>query len=638
MESFNTKLSEDLASLGDPKSISSVEYEGIIQDLWEAQEEGSLCIDITNSPQRNIFNKNPPGFISEFIDGKELLFFEKTYNKKLALEKALTQRISSNEKIKTDPKKVSDILQNLEKKSFQLKKGQKEAILSVLHSAFQIISGGPGTGKTTVIAFLLQTLKELELLPRPEEIGLVAPTGRAAQRLTESIWENLRKISSFEEKEYSGELFSTLEQETESRLFRGQTIHSLLSYKPYLGGFYYNKDRYLPHKLIIVDEVSMVDMSLMLSLFQALPPFEKKSGRGKRDRNELPFRFILIGDPNQLPSVEKGAVLSDFLSVLEKKEIHISKLTESNRQKENSKGKKSRIVTLAEDILNYEENKIVIDASFPRSSEIKNETGYPSAVVWLQDKKERSKDHIPRDQILEALWKKRFLPQIERISGWNEMHRVDLKKRRIYDRFTQELGEFRCLTIFRSGYFGVEALQKKLMSFIRRDLDQIKENSDRTYQIFRKQLALQIYFTGMPILITKNDKNRKLFNGDIGLVLRIQDHRSAENKKEKNSELRAIFPIDNQLFDFALDTLPDHEPAFLMTVHKSQGSEYDSILLYLPDQNKISNDERSEKLLNRQILYTAITRAKDQVILAGDPLSWEVGIKKKFDRLTGFRI
>lgn len=130
---------------------------------------------------------------------------------------------------------------------------------------------------------------------------------------------------------------------------------------------------------------------------------------------------------------------------------------------------------------------------------------------------------------------------------------------------------------------------------------------------------------GLPILITRNDKNRKLFNGDIGIVL----------KTESTKELRAVFPIEGKLFQFALDTLPEHEPAFVMSVHKSQGSEYDTIIIYLPDSIK---EEKSHRLLNRQILYTAITRAKKQVILAGNPQTWEIGIANSQNRNTGFRI
>lgn len=193
--------------------------------------------------------------------------FRKTHRSKTDLESLLKERIQNEVPPNVDLRRAEEILKNLESKSFPLKKAQTKAILSCLNSSFQIVSGGPGTGKTTVVAFLLEILNELGQLPSPEEIALVAPTGRAAQRLTESIQENLKRIS----------------ETQETRFLRGQTIHGLLSYKPSLGGFYYNRERYLPHRLIVVDEVSMVDLNLMLSLWNAIPRNPKK--------NETRFRF-----------------------------------------------------------------------------------------------------------------------------------------------------------------------------------------------------------------------------------------------------------------------------------------------------------------------------------------------------------
>ncbi|EMG02117.1 UvrD-like helicase domain protein [Leptospira borgpetersenii str. 200701203] len=107
---------------------------------------------------------------------------------------------------------------------------------------------------------------------------------------------------------------------------------------------------------------------------------------------------------------------------------------------------------------------------------------------------------------------------------------------------------------------------------------------------------------------------------------------------ESTGELRAVFPIEGKLLPFALDTLPKHEPAFVMSIHKSQGSEYDTILIYIPDHPESQEKERSHRLLNRQILYTGITRAKNQVILAGNPKTWETGIANSQKRNTGFKI
>ncbi|AOP35890.1 exodeoxyribonuclease V subunit alpha [Leptospira tipperaryensis] len=609
--SWTTKLKEDILLLTqleskkktDPKRSeeeADVLLE-ILNELWKAGENGNLCIPVQKE-WKNFLKTKPPALIVEKIGNSEWIYFEKTFRTKTELEILLQERILENVNLKPDLEKASQVLKGLESKSFPLKKGQVNSILSCLSSSFQIISGGPGTGKTTVVAFLLQILNELGELPSPDQIALVAPTGRAAQRLTESIQENLKKISDSEDNQF----------------LRGQTIHGLLSYKPSLGGFYYNQERYLPHRLIIVDEVSMVDLNLMLSLFQALP---KNSS----------FRLILIGDPNQLPSVDKGAVLSDFLSVLEsEKGNYVSKLEESNRQKRNAMGEVSKIVTLAEEILKYKPENLnlgtKIDDTFPKTKKIGEDIDYESQVVWLQNSSNPDPNILTRDDVVEQLWERIFLPQISRIALWKVKDGIEFTNIDFIQTFQIELGRFRCLTVFRNGYWGVESIQTKIMNLAAQDLYG-RISSSPSQNLFPKRLAKRLYFVGLPILITQNDKSRKLFNGDIGIVLRMGD----------TGELRAVFPIDNRLYPFALDTLPEHEPAFVMSIHKSQGSEYETILIYIPDSAE-SKDSNSHKLLNRQILYTGITRAKNQVILAGNPKTWEFGIENTQDRNTGFRI
>ncbi|AXR60631.1 exodeoxyribonuclease V subunit alpha [Leptospira mayottensis] len=577
----------------------------ILNSIWSSMEEGSLCVPVKKE-WKNVLKLKPPGLVVDKFENKEWVYFEKTHQSKTDLENLLKERIQNNVPPKVDQYRAEKILKNLESKSFSLKETQVKAIFSCLNSSFHIVSGGPGTGKTTVVAFLLEILNQLGQLPSPEEIALVAPTGRAAQRLTESIQENLKKISETEE----------------SNFLRGQTVHGLLSYKSSLGGFYYNRERYLPHRLIIVDEVSMVDLNLMLSLWNAIPRNTKKND------GKIPFRFILIGDPHQLPSVEKGAVLSDFLSVLESKKANfVSRLKESNRQK--SKGNVSKIVILAEEILRYSPENLnlgtKIDDSFPKTTMIGENLRYESEVVWLQNSANKISDHLSRDELVEKLWTGILQPRISKIGTWKIKNSFDLNEPNFVLKFQEELKKFRCLTVFRNGYWGVEAIQTKIMNLATQDLFHRKgQNPD----FFTKRLSKRLYFIGLPILITQNDKNRKLFNGDIGIVLRI----------ESTGELRAVFPIEGKLLPFALDTLPKHEPAFVMSIHKSQGSEYDTILIYIPDHPESQEKERSHRLLNRQILYTGITRAKNQVILAGNPKTWEIGIANSQKRNTGFKI
>ncbi|MDV6236703.1 AAA family ATPase [Leptospira ellisii] len=613
---FTEKLKEDLIGLirSDTKrkkgAANLAEFEPVLSELlnelWNAGREGDLCVRV--KPEwRDFLKTKPPGFVVGKYDGEEWAYFEKTYRSKTELEELLRNEIKSASPLQIDLENAKTILTDLQSESFALKKGQIEAVLACLASSFQIVSGGPGTGKTTVITFILEILNRLKLLPRPEEIALVAPTGRAAQRLTESLRENLTKLS---------------DSETYSHL-RGGTVHGLLSYKRRLGDFYYGKERSLPHRLIVIDEVSMIDLDLMLSLFRALPA-ERTS------ESKPPFRLLLIGDPNQLPSVEKGAVLSDFLSVFDsKKGSFVSELEESNRQKPGTDGKLSRIVVLSEEILEYSNDNLNlgarIDETFPRTDRIGEDVPYQSEVVWLRGSSAKRPDFLSRDEMTEKLWNDVFYPQISRISSWR-IGGESLNDAAFYETFHKEIGRFRCLTVYRKGPRGVEAIQNRLMNHAARDLFRKRDlDEDNVLPI---RLAQGLYFSGLPILIVQNDPSRKLFNGDVGIVLRMYD----------TGELRAVFPIDRRLYPFALDTLPKHEPAFVTTVHKSQGSEYDTILIYLPDALTSEDDRTADRLLNRNVLYTGITRAKKQVILAGDPTSWQFGIETKKERNTGFRI
>jgi exodeoxyribonuclease V alpha subunit len=582
------------------------EFLPIISEIYESGKEGSLCVPVKKE-WNEIIAQNPKAFIFQTINGVEHVYFEKVYTSKARLERALKKQINENKTINVEAKKIDPILKDLEarfsrnlQREFQLNEGQKNAIKHSLASNFQIISGGPGTGKTTVVAFLLLLMKELNLLPDPSEIALVAPTGRAAQRLTESIQANLRTMSS---------------PEDFNELFHGQTVHSLLSFRRNEARFYYNKDRSLPYRFILIDEVSMMDLELMVSLFDALENVSKDEG--------FPFHLILLGDPNQLPSVDKGEVLADFLSELPERGNFISHLTKSNRLSENS-NRFQLMKSIFPDLPLSEWNK---DLKLP---EIKEATSLSEAkssnedLLWL-NVQNVSESNSLHDLFINELWEFHFLPMIKSIHSWN-LQSLDSLKSHPIAVFNTELNRFRCLTIFRQGFYGIEGIHGKISMLA----EKFFKRQDSTSKIHFRTLALRMYFEGMPIIITKNDKSRKLFNGDVGFICRI------------DTELRAIFCINNSLFSFAIDTLPDHEPAFFMTVHKSQGSEYDNVLFYLPPMLETSSNQdenaNAHRLLNRKILYTAITRAKEKVILVGERKTWEIGLANNPSRITGFNL
>jgi exodeoxyribonuclease V alpha subunit len=635
------KVSENQET-GKSKSKSKIQEDdtqnltSILQDLLIAGRMGHLCIPLNSEIEKEL-EKLPQG---RLIQENNLLYFQKTWQAKKDLEDGFRKLIeytkSYREKFakKYTDDKINQAIAEIEKrwnekrknenetesegsssKPFALNDQQKQAIREAVRSPFHIITGGPGTGKTTVVAFLMEVLNELAYstgqkeLPDLEDIAIAAPTGRAGQRLTESIqfsWENMdSRIPQFHE-------------------IKGTTIHRLLKFQNHTQKFFFNKDRSFLHRLVLVDEVSMVDIFIFQSLFQALPDLDG-------NREVLPFRLILLGDPNQLPSVEKGAVFRDILQEIETKwkddpafrSILLTELKLSNRHS-SEEGKK--ILGLANSLLpDDSSNTTLVPSSlsdFWKDFESNIEKQEPN-LTRIQ------KDFRIRDLACKYLWDKVFQPQIKSIIDLNLSNQKDTSKTGVIpsaDTFSKWTTENKCLTLYRRGRFGIKGLQSLIDNNIRRYL-----NHSANKKIPRILLKNRLYYPGLPIIITKNDSIRKLFNGDIGFVLLDR------------GELRACFLIDGLIREFALDTLPEHEEAFFLTVHKSQGSEYENLYFYIPpirgkDKADSIDDSEDNGLANRQVLYTGITRAKKSLEIFGSEEGWKEAIRTQEERLTGFRL
>ncbi|EPG72728.1 exodeoxyribonuclease V, alpha subunit [Leptospira fainei serovar Hurstbridge str. BUT 6] len=465
---------------------------------------------------------------------------------------------------------------------------QKEALETALKSSFFVLTGGPGTGKTTVITSLLRALVRLGY--ETEKIGLAAPTGRAAQRLKESLENTLslnRRINELDQK--------LLNLPT-------ATIHRLLGYNPKSNSYKFGKDFRLPYDVIVIDEVSMVDLELMSNLLHSLP-----------DREREKFRFIILGDADQLPSVEAGAILSDVVASISSSS-NFFRLSKSHRQEGNASPifaaarecirKNSSVDSLLKSIFAVRTDislNEIIDSASPE-----NEAGFY-----------RIQSDFPKDRtrFLEKYVENWIRPRLAKLPDPNK------ESIKLIEYIAKDLNHSRILTILRQGDYGSEG--------INRDINQIliKKGYKKTVIIGNRT-----YFPGLPIMITKNDRTRGMFNGDTGVIL---DAKTITG----DPELRAIFLLDGMIRDFALDTLPSHEPAFAITVHKSQGSEYDNIfILYPPDPEKPESKNLTSELFRTEILYTALTRAKRRaVLLAGDELLG-LSLSKRSERVTGFRL
>ena len=449
---------------------------------------------------------------------------------------------------------------------------QSVAAFAAARGKFCVISGGPGTGKTHTLVLIMALLLDLDPT-RKLRIAVTAPTGKAATRIQESI----RKIK----------VTLACSEEIKSQLpENATTIHRLLGYIPDSAYFRHNADNLLPFDVVAVDEASMVDLALMAKLFQAIPPSA---------------RVILLGDKDQLASVEAGAVLGDICSAVavgsysNQFSQHFEKLTDQRLP--DDAGVKE-MAALGDCVVQLKKNYRFGENSaiFRLSTAINGGRSEDVFAILRNSSTEAESDLISkalpdRAQLKDALTEKviagfsEFLKTSDPLQAIAAMHR------------------FRVLCALRAGPFGVAGLNQMI--------EEILEEAG----LINCQSP---WYQHRPIMITRNDYNLKLFNGDNGVIF----------NDGLGGEPRAFFSgPDNNLRQFLPIRLPEHETAYSMTIHKSQGSEFDRILLLLPD--------RQSPVLTRELLYTAITRARNGVELWFEDQVFRSALSQRVRRTSG---
>jgi exodeoxyribonuclease V alpha subunit len=449
---------------------------------------------------------------------------------------------------------------------------QKVAAYVSVTKRFCVISGGPGTGKSTVIAKILALILE-QTGDRKMRIALAAPTGKAAARLKEAVQKGKEMLP--EEDDFK-----------EAIITEASTIHRLLgtvSGSPY---FRHNAENPLPVDLAVIDEASMVDLALLSKLVQAVP---------------ADARLILLGDRDQLASVEAGAVLGDICNT-----GHVHGFSEEFCRKfEEITGDRIDKIPGSGSEQDIRDCIVQLEKSY--------RFGKESGIGALSRAVNRGDIHIAMSLLKngehdDIKWKP--LPQpdaLERalretvIACYKPYLKAEdtLKIFHLFERF-------RILCALRKGPFGVSALNS------------IVE------QVLKKEKLIdpdRPWYRGRPVLITRNDYNLELFNGDIGIIL---------PDPTSNHELRAFFmSADRAPLKFLPARLPEHETVYAMTVHKSQGSEFDRVLLLLPD--------RDVPVLTRELIYTGITRARQGVEVWGKDSVFLKGVGRRTLRASGLR-
>jgi len=443
------------------------------------------------------------------------------------------------------------------------------AVIGVLNSLC-IITGGPGTGKTsTVLKLLAVILEQSSPAERPPRILLLAPTGKAAMRLQETIGRQLPHLTLKN---------SDLKEALPSKV---QTIHRALgSTQQAARRFRHNADNPLAADIVVVDEASMIDLGLMRSLLDALPP---------------QARLILVGDPDQLTSVEAGCVLRHICD-----NKHLNRFSSAL-----STTLRALLNTIPEGLLESDEGE---------ACELSD------CIVQLQGGRRFEADSGIA-QLAQAIKggdpdrARAILSQGETNVSLTSSEQLDELISKGFAAFSQEaspqqtlanLGQFRILCAHRAGPAGVYTLNRRA------------ENTLKQTNSLQPGWG---HYHLRPILITTNDYNLQIFNGTTGLV----------TKHRGDLHHSALFPGANgaQARSIPTNLLPEHETAFAITIHKSQGSEFDEVVIVLPGTDS--------PLLSRDLLYTAVTRARRRVTLVGEFASLKAAILRPVNRFSGLR-
>lgn len=538
--------------------------------LWSKLKDGHICVprlEIESENWSDVF----PGFnneedLSEFVsDGAKYtpivesegnLYLQRYFK----YETTIIEKIKSfleaavNAEISADTKKLfKELFPGNETTDWQA-----VAAAAALTQQFTIITGGPGTGKTRTVAFILALL----FSENPElKVALAAPTGKAAARMAESIKNSSDKLPQTVQEKFKG--------------LSPSTIHRLLGSIRNSIYFKHNSENPLPHDVIIIDESSMIDVALFAKLVEAVAPQSK---------------LILLGDKNQLASVEAGSLFGDLCSLPEKlNQFGNNFLKKITPLYESELTPAEKVIPIANHIVELQKSYRFDDSKGigKLSRIVINED-----TVGLNEFLRQPDDNITIDfDYKESLFEEFAL-------GFREyIEEADIEKA------IALLNKCRVLCATRDGNQGIYFANKRIESILERE-KLIKCDG--------------IVYHNMPIIITKNDYELGIYNGDTGII-----------RKNDKGYARAWIETESGIKEINPSLIKSSETAYAITIHKSQGSEFDYVAVLLP--------EYDSPILTKELVYTAITRAKQKVLIQSDKDILNLSVTRRVKRGSGLQ-
>lgn len=439
-------------------------------------------------------------------------------------------------------------------RSFEEERTIAQWLSSAAGSRLQVLLGGPGSGKTTAVAKQLVERfaggSAQDVASRNATVAMAAPTGRAADRMRQAIESRL-----------------LAEKATPEVIARVQeapsiTIHRLLGYSPVRrkGRFEFNSENPLPYDLVIIDEASMLSLSLMYRLLDALRPNAE---------------LFLVGDPEQLASVDAGTVLADISTAAraEGSNLHgcTKRLTTQYRYAVGSP-----IEQVVEAVQSGDADQVI--------NLLKSHRNGHGVVSWIDPSSKEPADLAAFESLGFAV--RRHAQEVVELANTSQFGRV-----------LEVLGDMQLLCASRSGQLGIAGW-------------------NRTVNRWLGSTSRKQWFVGRPILITKNDHGNQLFNGDVGVVC-----------LDPQGDIRVIFDGLTGPREFPTVRLPEVETVHALTIHKCQGSEYKHAVVVLPTGRS--------RLLTRELLYTGVSRAREQLTIVASETALRTAVGTVITRASG---